>query len=226
MLSITRIKRGMVFWYNPFPQEEEKAYHSLESGGRKYRSYVQAGHRPWVVVSCDESNAALPVCSIVPLTTADRYETPIHASFEYKNKKEIVLTEQIITVDSYLLREYEGFVSQEVMDKIDEALAIQLGLRRMPLAEVVTEQVEEVKEEEEVPAVAVVTEVVEEVVAKIVVPEKKERKNRKWTEEDRREFILDCRNLTSDEVMEKYGFTHPRQIAQKKYVIKKLLGIE
>lgn len=231
MTAITRVKRGMVFWFNPYPQEDEKGYHSTEVNGRKFKSYVQAGHRPWVVVSCDESNVALPVCSIVPLTTADRVDIPIHVHFDYKNKKEIVLTEQIITVDSFLLREYEGVVSQEIMEKIDNALAYQLGLRQMPpMTEIVLKRAEVVPPEvPEIPTVEKVSEAVhgavEEAVRKTIREDIAVRKNKKWSEEEKRTFILDCNRLDTDEIMKKYGFTHPRQLVQKKYIVKKLLGL-
>jgi mRNA interferase MazF len=234
MTAITRVKRGMVFWFNPYPQEDEKGYHSTEVNGRKFKSYVQAGHRPWVVVSCDESNTALPVCSIVPLTTADRVDIPIHVHFDYKNKKEIVLTEQIITVDSFLLREYEGVVSQEIMEKIDEALAIQLGLKPLPdkaeivvkRAEVVPPEVPEVPAVSKIPAVAeAVHDAVEVAVRKAIKEDIAMRKNKKWSEEEKRTFILDCNRMGTEEIMQKYGFTHPRQLVQKKYIIKKMLGL-
>lgn len=126
-----RVKRGMVFWFDPFPYEKDKSSHSVNMWGKEISSSVQAGKRPWLVVSADEINGLGSVCNICPITTVERNGSlgMVHPSFEYRGKNQYVMVEQVTTVDLFALREYECFVSDEVMRNVEDAMKIQFGIR-------------------------------------------------------------------------------------------------
>ena len=125
---VYRIRKGMIFWYDPFPGED-KTGHSMMVDGVAKKSCVQAGHRPWIVVSADEYNAESMVCSVCPITSAVKGDFLNHVTFPFQGKPATVLTEQITTVDMSILKDYDGFVSEEIIRDIDKALTAQLGIQ-------------------------------------------------------------------------------------------------
>lgn len=126
-----RVKRGMVFWFDPFPYEKDKNAHSVNLWGKEMSSSVQAGKRPWLVVSADRTNGIGGVCNICPITTVERNGnlSMVHPSFEYRGKTQYVMVEQITTIDLFALREYECFVSDKVMLDVEKAMKLQFGIR-------------------------------------------------------------------------------------------------
>ena len=110
--SYYRVKRGMVFWYEPIKSET--------------KTCVQQGRRLWLVISNDDGNISAPTCNIVPMTTEDKTYIPVHIEnvFIY-GQKNTILCEQCITVDQNQLKEFVCILTDETMKKVDEALAIQ-----------------------------------------------------------------------------------------------------
>lgn len=110
-----KVKRGMVFWYEPLPTPG--------------KTCVQQGHRPWLVVSNDMGNISSPTCNIVPMTTEDKVPIPTHVPTYVRGNKNYILCEQAITIDQDSLKDYYCCMTEETMEKVDEALAIQFGIK-------------------------------------------------------------------------------------------------
>ena len=92
-----------------------------------------AKDRPAVVVSCDALNNSSTIVAVVFLTAnSDRSRTPGHAEINSSRRPSIALCEQIFTVDHSRLLSYEGHVTDEEMEDIEQAICNTLGMDRAP----------------------------------------------------------------------------------------------
>ncbi len=96
----------------------------------------QGGIRPVLVVQNDIGNRYSPTTIVAAITSQiDKAKLPTHIELsadEYRlEKNSVILLEQIRTIDKRRLREHITLLSQEVMNKVDEALSISLGLREI-----------------------------------------------------------------------------------------------
>lgn len=110
-----KVRKGMVFWYEPTPTQD--------------KTCVQQGRRPWLVISNDLGNISSPTCNIVPMTTEDKISIPTHVKTYVYGTENVILCEQAITVDQNCLRNYYCSMTEETMEKVDAALAIQFGIK-------------------------------------------------------------------------------------------------
>lgn len=108
--------RGQVWVYTP---EDEK-----ES------TYVQKGRRPCVIVSNDVANYHSNTVVVLPCTTAIKNDIPTHVHF--KNVENglvnVVMAEQIVTIDKRQIGEYVGMLDETTMSEIDTAMMLELGI--------------------------------------------------------------------------------------------------
>lgn len=118
----------MVFWDNPGVADKFNAT-AEDSRGNIRKSSVQAGCRPYVVVSCDEGNLTAPTCNIAPVTDEIKAKLPVHVDVYFNGRMNTVLLEQIITVDQYALKDYVCMFTDETLEKIEKALTIQYSIR-------------------------------------------------------------------------------------------------
>lgn len=129
MANYSRVQRGMVFWFNP----DEVYGDSMEFEGfnnhKTYKSSVQHGKRPWLVVSNDDGNQSSYTCNVVPLTTEDKANIPVHIHFDYEGRRNTILCEQPRTIDKAALGSYLYTISDELMFKVEKAMAVQFGIR-------------------------------------------------------------------------------------------------
>lgn len=96
----------------------------------------QGGVRPVLVVQNDIGNRYSPTTIVAAITSQiDKAKLPTHIELpaeEYRlEKNSVVLLEQIRTIDKRRLREHVTLLSHEVMVRVNEALAISLGLREL-----------------------------------------------------------------------------------------------
>lgn len=93
---------------------------------------VQRNTRPCVVVSNNKANTFSPVITVAPITSKIKHNLPTHVMIEL-NVLSCVMLEQITTVDKTQLYEIMGHCTPELMDKIDVAMLIQLGMEQTTL---------------------------------------------------------------------------------------------
>lgn len=111
------IKRGDLFWVNLNPT----------------RGSEQAGRRPVLIIQNDIGNEFSPTVIIAPLTTKSySREFPTNVNIpknvgELKNNSTILLS-QIRTIDKERLEGKIGALPTELIEKVDEAIKISLGL--------------------------------------------------------------------------------------------------
>lgn len=92
----------------------------------------QGGIRPVIVVQNNIGNKYSPTIVVLPLSTAKKPDLPTHIHIRGSKllpKNSIVLAEQIRTIDRNRLLRYVGSVGLEVMEKVDKAVKISLGVK-------------------------------------------------------------------------------------------------
>ena len=91
----------------------------------------QGGCRPVVILQNDVGNKYSPTTIVAPITSRlGKKQLPTHITFNGCGlpKDSVILMEQIRTIDKGRLKQRMGWVSSEVMEQIDQAMKISLGL--------------------------------------------------------------------------------------------------
>ena len=90
----------------------------------------QGGIRPVLVVQNNVGNRHSPTIVVLPLSTAKKHYLPthIHIRGSELTKNSTVLAEQIRTIDRYRLKSYVGSVDFELMEKVEKAMKISIGV--------------------------------------------------------------------------------------------------
>ncbi|MFZ0392595.1 MAG: type II toxin-antitoxin system PemK/MazF family toxin [Terracidiphilus sp.] len=109
---MTHIERGEVYWVSFDP--------SL--GGEIQKT------RPAVVISNNAANAALNRLQVVPITSKTDRLYPGEALIELNGEKRKAMADQLTTVSRIRLGKRLGAISSADMDRIEDAVMLQLGL--------------------------------------------------------------------------------------------------
>lgn len=132
----TRIKRGMVFWYNINPSVNKYDVPELRlTDTKSARDYMEYGDRPWLLVSVDEKNIQGRTCTVVPLctnTAADK--DPYHVPIRYKGKDALILCEHLRTINCIELIKYDCTLEDKTMKMVEACMREYLGIQEDPLA--------------------------------------------------------------------------------------------
>lgn len=126
-------------WYSKFRRGDVWFLHfNSECGDGKVASSVEKKSRPYLIVSCEENNMNAPTINVVPITTRNNDHLPMHVFFVYQDgtpngRNQMVLCEQITTVSELVFNHPQSHFMYSFdlvfMNKIDEALTRQLGLK-------------------------------------------------------------------------------------------------
>lgn len=87
--------------------------------------------RPVLVVQNNMGNKHSPTVTVVPLTSRTKNNLPTHVILNEPCllSRSIALVEQIRTIDKSRLIRHIGRISESIMNQINEAIAIQVGLK-------------------------------------------------------------------------------------------------
>lgn len=93
----------------------------------------QGGHRPVLVIQNDVGNKYSPTVIVAAITSQiSKAKLPTHVEVNAKlynlEKDSVILLEQLRTIDKRRLKEKVTHLSEEIMNKVDEAVRISLGL--------------------------------------------------------------------------------------------------
>lgn len=86
--------------------------------------------RPAVRVSNDSANRNLARVIVVPITTNTRWQYPGEALISVAGKPGKAMADQIMAADKARLKTLLGLLSKEDMLKVEDAIQVQLGMRR------------------------------------------------------------------------------------------------
>ncbi len=97
----------------------------------------QGGTRPVLIISNNTGNRHSPTVIIAPITsrTHTKAKLPTHTEvqdFDKLDKDSIILLEQIRTIDKQRLKQYMGMIPDNIMARVDKALAISISLNNRP----------------------------------------------------------------------------------------------
>ena len=93
----------------------------------------QGGVRPVIVVQNDVGNKYSPTIIVAPVTSQmNKAKLPTHVKLKGNKyglpKNSVALMEQLRTIDKKRLRDKIGSFSEDIMNKIDEAMSVSLAL--------------------------------------------------------------------------------------------------
>ncbi|MDX5475640.1 MAG: type II toxin-antitoxin system endoribonuclease NdoA, partial [Bacillaceae bacterium] len=93
----------------------------------------QGGVRPVLVIQNDIGNRFSPTIIVAAITAQiQKAKLPTHVEIDAKRygfeRDSVILLEQIRTIDKQRLTDKITHLDEEMMDKVDEALQISLGL--------------------------------------------------------------------------------------------------
>lgn len=94
----------------------------------------QGGTRPVLVISNNTGNRHSPTVIVAAITSRvhTKAKLPTHtevSDFEGLDKDSVVLLEQIRTIDKQRLKQYMGLMPDNIMARVDKALAISISLK-------------------------------------------------------------------------------------------------
>ena len=97
----------------------------------------QGGTRPVLIISNDIGNRHSPTVIVAAITSRvhTKAKLPTHTAvndFEGLDKDSIILLEQIRTIDKHRLKQYMGLMPDNIMARVDKALAISISLNNRP----------------------------------------------------------------------------------------------
>lgn len=134
---VRSIRRGDVY-YADFGSVEDAVGHEL------------AKKRPVLIIQNNFGNKKSTTTICLCLTTKCKYGIPYHVHFNDLNivsRESDICAEQIKTIDQCRLEQYLGNVGSAVMEQVDKALIISLGIKNVDLSEIVSVQEEKTIEE-------------------------------------------------------------------------------
>lgn len=126
-------------WYSKFRRGDVWFLHiSSEDGDGRAASSVEKKSRPYLIVSCEENNMNAPTINVIPITTRNNDRLPMHVFFVYQDgsangRNQLILCEQVTTMSELVFNSSSSrfmySLSLELMNRVDEALTRQLGLK-------------------------------------------------------------------------------------------------
>lgn len=93
----------------------------------------QGGIRPVLVVQNDVGNQYSPTTIVLAITSQiNKAKLPTHIEITAEDygldKDSVILAEQIRTIDKTRMKQRVAHLSEEIMEKVDQALVISIGL--------------------------------------------------------------------------------------------------
>lgn len=92
---------------------------------------IQSGKRPVVVISNNMNNQYSPTINVLPITSKNKNNIPVHVNVGIKeglSQESTVLTEQVVTINKNQIKKYVGKCNKYKMYEIEKALLIQNGI--------------------------------------------------------------------------------------------------
>lgn len=192
-----RCKRGQVWWIEP----------GATSGA------VIGKTRPMLIISDPVKSDFGTVVTVAPITTMIQVDSIAHVDFEGPRGFSAVLCDQLKTVDTRQFGEYQGVVSDDVMERVEEGVRSVLHIKKPSITlKEISDTLERLMSE--VPkGVEISEESILESFEKRLLELKETsqikapNKRRKWTAEDKMEFLSDSESMPIEEVQEKWNLS-------------------
>lgn len=106
--------RGDIVWVDMEPNME---------------SSIQAGKRPYLIISNNKNNEHSTIYTAIPLTTKEKKWLPIHHHILINGQYNTILIEQISCISKFKITEFIDTIDDKDLNEVEEKLKIQLGLK-------------------------------------------------------------------------------------------------
>ena len=131
-VNFSKLRRGMVFWYDPNPEIDKNNVPAKIVDGHSIKDYTMYGDRPYVVVSSDEVCRMGRIVQVCPIGTKSKDKEDFVYDVTYNSFSNtglsVIRCEQVRTVNSEELYKYECMLDDDVMDQVAEKLKLLLGI--------------------------------------------------------------------------------------------------
>ena len=124
-MKVVRFRRGQIWFYKD---------------NSSYNGSIQGKSRPVIIVSNDLANRYSTCLLAIPITTAEKKDMPTHTYFDLNGNRCTALAENLLSINSANLTNYEGTLDDELMAKIDNNLRIALGLSEQSIITDITDE--------------------------------------------------------------------------------------
>ncbi len=111
----------------------------------KKKTHKQQGTRLIVILSNEKNNLYSKMVTGVPITSRNKKHLPVHVTIGKEfglDKNSIVLCEQIQPIDKFNLIKKIGTCDESKMKEIEQAIAIQLGLERGNVGNIISDKID------------------------------------------------------------------------------------
>lgn len=115
-MSGQKVLRGQVWWVGT---------------QKEIDGHVQSYNRPYVIVGNNIGNAKSPVLLAVPCTSENKRYMPTHVKCIINGIPNIILCEQIKTINKSNIGNYMFTIDDNTMEEINKALEVALGLKEI-----------------------------------------------------------------------------------------------
>ena len=95
---------------------------------QELKGSIQGGTRPVIIVSNDENNTYCSTVNVIPITTKNKNELPVHTFIYSSPFRSTALAEQITTINKSELLSCIGEISRKEIRKLKICIMIQLNL--------------------------------------------------------------------------------------------------
>lgn len=131
----SRVRKGMVFWYNPYPDSDYNDVHEINIGGKFYSDNRLYGNRPWIVVSGDEVNQMGNMIQIVPIEMNSKKKVSnTRVPLVFKGKDSLALCDYAMSVNAIELQQYDCYLLDTTIAQIDLAMLCTMGIKSIASA--------------------------------------------------------------------------------------------
>lgn len=249
-MDCMRVSRGQVFMYDPLCSVctiDNQPVRNI-----KVKGHLMQKERPYLVVSNNKCNAANNIVTVVPIATREKEKLPVQVKFLFEGRPQVILVDKICTANIGDLGKYLYTISNELLDRVVEAIMLQVGYEVKTsnmildnfiyeLNKIVHRISEDAKKKNSLVDGKQMTEITNNILKVITenFPEDtfcdegaivKEEKNcekkmsrLKYSTEDRKQLLIDYQILSITEFMEKYHCFTKKAATDRVYYAKKRL---
>lgn len=210
-MKVMKYARGQIWWF-------ENSY--------SFDGSVQGGKRPAIIISNNKANSYSKNLIVIPCTTQiKRLDMKTHVKFNIEGVGNIALCENLMSANIQKLTEYIGSCDNDLMNKVEKAVQIAIGLceadEEMQNSEATTIQQPIYTPE---PELELASETTQEAVKELETDKPKLGRKPKYTTEDMTRFINDYENHDIQFMMNKYNEVTEKAVTNKVYRFRKILN--
>ena len=124
-MDCMRVSRGQVFMYDPLCSVctiDNQPVRNI-----KVKGHLMQKERPYLVVSNNKCNAANNIVTVVPIATREKEKLPVQVKFLFEGRPQVILVDNICTANIGDLGKYLYTISNELLDRVVEAIMLQVG---------------------------------------------------------------------------------------------------